>query len=75
VDRILTLLRLLPERPEIFPAWRRIVSEYRVSGLQVHDARIVAAMKAYQIRTILTFDLSDFKRYAGVTVVHPTEVP
>jgi len=38
VDRFQTLLRLLPETPEIFPAWRKLVLQHRVSGIQVHDA-------------------------------------
>jgi predicted nucleic acid-binding protein len=44
VDRFQTLLRLLPETPDIFPTWRKLVLDHRVSGIQVHDARIVAAM-------------------------------
>jgi predicted nucleic acid-binding protein len=74
VDRFQTLLRLLPDTPEIFPAWRQLVLQYRVSGIQVYDARIVAAMTVYQVNTILTFDLDDFKRYTGIIVVHPAEV-
>jgi predicted nucleic acid-binding protein len=74
VDRFQTFLRLLPETPEIFPTWRRLVLEHRVSGIQVHDARIAAAMTVHQVSTILSFDLGDFKRYTGITVVHPTDV-
>jgi len=74
VDRFQTLVRLLPEAPEIFPTWRKLVLEYRVSGIQVHDARIVAAMTVHQVSRILTFDLDDFKRYAHITVVHPNTV-
>ena len=36
VDRFQTLLRLLPETPEIFSTWRKLVLEHRVSGIQVH---------------------------------------
>lgn len=71
VDRFQTLLQLLPETPEIFIAWRKLVLQHRVSGIQVHDARIVAAMNVHQVNKILTFDLDDFKRYAGITIVHP----
>jgi predicted nucleic acid-binding protein len=74
VDRFQTLLRLLPETPEIFPTWRKLVLEHRVSGIQVHDARIIAAMTVHQVNKILTFDLGDFKRYADIIVVHPSEV-
>jgi predicted nucleic acid-binding protein len=74
VDRFQTLVRLLPDSPEIFPAWRKLVLEHRVSGIQVHDTRIVAAMNVHQVSRLLTFDLNDFKRYAHITVVHPNEV-
>jgi len=74
VDRFQTLLRLLPETPEIFVTWRMLVLQHRVSGIQVHDARIVAAMAVHQVNKILSFDLDDFKRYTGITVVHPREV-
>jgi predicted nucleic acid-binding protein len=50
------------------------VLEHRVSGIQVHDARIVAAMTVHQVNSILTFDLDDFARYSDITVVHPAKV-
>jgi predicted nucleic acid-binding protein len=74
VDRFQIVFRLLPERPDIFAVWRKLVLQYRVSGIQVHDARIVAAMTVHQVDRILTFDLDDFRRYTGVIVIHPADV-
>jgi predicted nucleic acid-binding protein len=74
VDRFQVFLRLLPETPEVFPTWRKLVLDHRVSGIQVHDARIVAAMTVHQVNKILSFDLDDFRRYTGISVVHPTDV-
>ena len=74
VDRFQTVFRLLPETPEIFPMWRRLVLDHRVSGIQVHDARIVAAMTVHRVNRLLTFDLDDFKRYGHITVVNPKAV-
>src|SRR5216684_5953287 len=74
VDRFQTLLRLLPETPEIFPTWRRLVLGHRVSGIQVHDARIVAAMTVHQVNAILSFHLEDFKLDTRIAVVHSNEV-
>ena len=71
IDRFQTLIRLLPEIPAIFPTWRHLVAQHGVSGIKVHDARIVAAMHVYQIRKLLTFDLEDFKRYPEISVIHP----
>jgi len=74
VDRFQTLFDLLPETSEIFPTWRKLVLDYKVSRIQVHDARIVAAMLVHQVDQILSFDVDDFNRYRGITVVHPTDV-
>lgn len=66
---------LLPDIPAIYPTWRRLVSRYAVSGIQVHDARLVAAMQVGGVRHILTFNDSDFARYApeGIVTVNPLE--
>jgi predicted nucleic acid-binding protein len=74
VDRFQTLLRLVPETPELFSIWRKLVLDREVSGIQVHDARIVAAMDVHRVTRILRFDVDDFKRYTGIAVVHPAEV-
>jgi hypothetical protein len=38
-----------PQGSRVHIEWRRVVTEHRVSGAQVHDARIVAAMLAHGI--------------------------
>jgi predicted nucleic acid-binding protein len=45
-----------------------------VSGRKAHDARIVAAMRVYGLSHLVTFNTDDFKRYAGITVVHPQDI-
>jgi len=72
--RIETLLAVLPDKASIYPEWRQLVVTHAVSGVQVHDARIVAAMKAHQITHLVTFNDKDFKRYTGITVLTPNEV-
>jgi predicted nucleic acid-binding protein len=71
VERAFTLI---PDNEFIHPQWRRIVLDYSVSGAQVHDARLVAAMYVHGITHLLTFDDRDFARYAGITVVHPGRI-
>ncbi|HEV3449383.1 MAG TPA: type II toxin-antitoxin system VapC family toxin [Gemmataceae bacterium] len=58
----------------IFPEWRRIVNQYKVSGKNGHDARLVAAMRVHRIAQILTFNTQDFQRYQGITVLSPKQV-
>jgi predicted nucleic acid-binding protein len=73
-SRLEGLLTLLPDVPAIYPEWRRLVVAHSVSGVQVHDARIVAAMNVYGIRNLLTFNDADFTRYHGIHVVHPNDI-
>jgi predicted nucleic acid-binding protein len=74
VDRFLTVMRLLPETPEVFAIWQMLVMVHRVGGVHVHDARIVAAMAVHRVTTILSFDRDVFRGYAGITAVHPSEI-
>lgn len=67
---------LLPDSPKVYSVWRRLVVKYEVLGVQVHDARLVAAMIAHNVKHILTFNVTDFQRYTdeGIEVVNPTAV-
>lgn len=71
VERTLTLL---PESPAIYPEWRRLAFQHNVSGIQVHDARLVATMNVYGVRSILTFNGRDFRRYRHLQILHPRDV-
>ncbi len=61
----------LPDTEKAHAEWRRLVVVHSVCGVQVHDARLVAAMHAHKILHLLTLDEKDFLRYPGITVVHP----
>jgi predicted nucleic acid-binding protein len=60
---------LLPDDSKIHQEWRKLVLSFGVSGVQVHDARIVAAMIVHNVTHILTFDTSDFNRYSNIGIV------
>jgi predicted nucleic acid-binding protein len=64
------LFTLLPEAP-LQSEWERLIATYRVSGKNSHDARLVAAMMIHGAKSILTFNVQDFTRYAGITVLDP----
>jgi predicted nucleic acid-binding protein len=72
--RLKSALPLLPDIPEIYSEWERLVNQHAVSGRKAHDTRIVAAMKVYGLHHLVTFNVDDFKRYAGITVVHPQDI-
>lgn len=50
----------------------QLIKEYPVSGKQIHDANIVAAMLTNGIYTLLTLNAADFNRYRDkINVVAP----
>lgn len=75
LTRLLSLFPLLADTPAVFPAWEQLVTRHGVLGKQAHDARLVAAMAVHQVTHLLTFNVTDFSRYPGVTVIDPATVP
>ena len=69
-----TILTLLHDTPDVYPEWRRLVVRHDVKGVQVHDARLVAAMRIHGIDRILTYNPSDFRRYEGIAAIQPSDV-
>lgn len=74
VTTIEAFLTVLPDSPAIYPEWRRLVAAYSVSGVQVHDAYLVAAMIVHGIDHLLTFNTGDFARYSSIAAVNPQAV-
>jgi predicted nucleic acid-binding protein len=71
-SRIEMFFTVLPDSPEAFREWRRLIVTNEVRGAKVHDARLAAIMEAYRIRDILTFNAADFGRYEHVRVLDPS---
>ena len=67
-------LQLLPDSPAVHKEWRKLLVEYRVSGVQVHDARLVASMQVHGVKRILTFNTRDFTRFTQIEAVHPADL-
>ena len=61
---------LLPDSAAVYQEWRRLVFTHSVCGVQVHDARLAAAMKVHAVSHLLTLNPDDFRRYEHVTAVH-----
>lgn len=74
IIRLQVLFPLLPDDLAVYVEWKRLVAAHRVVGLRVYDTRLVAAMHVHGLTHILTFNVEDFRRYDGVTVVHPQEL-
>ena len=67
-------MTFLPDSEAVYSEWRRIVVAYGVSGVQVHDARLAATMYVHGVSHILTFNVTDFSRFSGLTAVHPSTI-
>jgi predicted nucleic acid-binding protein len=67
-------LELLPDNPQVHEEWRRLLVAHAITGLQVYDTRLVAAMHVHRISHLLTFNVADFTRYPGLTVQHPQDI-
>lgn len=69
---------LLPETPDLFPAWKTLIRSLGACGKQVHDARLAAFCQVHGIAHILTFNVQHFTRFASainsLTVVDPANV-
>ena len=59
---------------QVYSIWRQLVLANNVRGVQVHDARLAAIMRAYGITHILTLNQPDFLRYSNIQAVHPNQV-
>ena len=74
IEQIRSIFRLIPETPQIYPEWQRLVTAHNVSGKNVHDTRIVAQMLVHGIDNILTFNTKDFKRITNITAIDPSSI-
>ena len=74
IQDLKVLFPLLLDTPDIYQRWEHCVVTYGVSGVRVHDARLVAAMLVHDLTHILTFNTRDFVRYAEISAVHPADV-
>ncbi len=74
LKRLERFFTFLPDTEEVYRNWRELVVNHSVSGAKVHDAKIVAAMKAHNIQNLLTFNAKDFKRYVDIKAFEPRDV-
>lgn len=75
IKRLKAFFTVRADTASIYDQWERLVVQYQVKGVNVHDARLTAAMLVHGLTHILTFNVEDFNRYAGeITPVPPTSV-
>jgi len=74
VERLEGFFEIVSESADSYAAWKALVTTHRVSGAQVHDARLAAVMTASGNTRILTFNVRDFIRFAGIEAIHPEQI-
>ena len=65
---------LLHDSLAVHLKWRKLIIAHNVSGVQVHDARLVAAMLVHGVQRILTFNTKDFARFDKIEAVDPHDL-
>jgi predicted nucleic acid-binding protein len=73
VARLESAFPVLYDTKAVYQEWRHLVRLHNVSGVQVHDARIAAAVRVHHVDFLLTFNGDDFKRF-GIATIHPNDV-
>jgi predicted nucleic acid-binding protein len=57
-------LKVVEDRRRTMDYLLRLLEEVPTTGRQIHDANIVATMQANNIRSLLTHNTADFKRFS-----------
>ena len=73
-----SLFTVVPDTPDIYPAWKSLALVSAATGKQVHDVRLIAICKVNNIDRILTFNVRHFLRLAafvpGISIVSPNSL-
>ncbi len=62
---------ILTEDRNTYHRWLDLLVQFKVSGRQVHDARLVAHMLEHNIPYLLTSNIKDFDRYPQIQLLDP----
>jgi predicted nucleic acid-binding protein len=74
LDSIQRGMTLLAETERVCTVWQRLLVTCEVRGVQVHDAHLAAVLEVHGVTRLLTFNGADFKRFPGLTAIHPRDV-
>jgi predicted nucleic acid-binding protein len=72
--RLEAFFQILSEDATSYATWKTTLIDRRISGAQVHDARLAAVMRVHGIARIVTFNVSDFVRFPEIEAVHPESI-
>ncbi len=73
VNLIQKYFEILPDTLQTFAEWRKIVSDYAVMGVQVHDAKLVASINIHKVEYLVTLNEKDLKRFS-IKIINPKDI-
>jgi predicted nucleic acid-binding protein len=72
-ERFESRFAVVPDTPDIYPAWKALAHASAAIGKQVHDVRLIAVCQVHAIERLLTFNVRHFLRLAvlvpGISIV------
>ena len=74
ISKIKSNFMLLPELPDMFPAWESLVGKYAPTNRTVYDLRHVAFMLVHRIPKLLAFNDKDFVHCNEIQTLNPFDV-
>lgn len=69
VEDFRNTFRILAESAAVLNNLLALIGSVSVGGKQVHDANIVATMQAYNLKVLLTHNISDFERFKMIQIL------
>jgi predicted nucleic acid-binding protein len=72
VDAIRSRFRVLEEPPAVVDLWLDLVVAHGLKGKRIHDAHLLATMKANGVSRLLTCNAADFPAESGVSILTPS---
>jgi predicted nucleic acid-binding protein len=74
IDLWIRAFVLIRDEQGVFALWRELARQHDAKGKSAHDTRLVASMIRHQVTHLLTFNVADFRRYAGIDVIDARSV-
>jgi predicted nucleic acid-binding protein len=71
VRDFLRIFRVADETNEVTHGLIDLLGAIRCGGRRIHDANIVATMLCHRVRTLVTDNVSDFRRYEPLITIVP----
>jgi predicted nucleic acid-binding protein len=71
IRRFASTFNVAEDGPGVTDRLLWLLQRHPTAGRQVHDANIVATMLVHDLGRLMTFNATDFRRFAGLIEVEP----